>query len=278
MKRRAIMFLLLGLLASPCALLMWGQELELGEPTRSDPAQREEAAILVDETDPGEVFVKAGTAFEAGDHARAIALYRALLDQGVENGTIHYNLGNAYLRNGELGRAIAAYRRSESFQPRDEDLRANLAFARKMAKDAIRPPGPSAIVETLFFWHYQLSRSELLWTVLAANLLLWSVLLLLQFRRASEALRWIFFSLLLLLTASGVSLAIHTLFPMRVAVVVPQETDAVTSPGDGAVTRFKLHAGSEVRVRDQREEWLRIALPDGQQGWIHRQHVELVET
>jgi SH3-like domain-containing protein len=108
------------------------------------------------------------------------------------------------------------------------------------------------------------------------NLLLWAILILRLYRRASEVLRWTFFVLLLLLLATGGSLAVHTLFPARIAVVVPQEVDAFTGPGDDAVVRFKLHAGSEVRVKDERDDWLRIALPDGQQGWIEHQYVDLV--
>ena len=270
MTMKHVMLLLCAVLLCgivPCA---WGQDL-LGEHHDGELATPSTVA-----TDPGELFVTAGTAYEAGEHEQAVELYEALLAQGVENGTVHYNLGNAYLRNGELGRAIAAYRRSETFQPRNEDLLANPAFARKTAKDAIQPPRPRALVATLFFWHYQLSRSELVWTVLVVNLALWSILIMRLYRRASEALRWTFFGLLLLLLATGGSLAVHTLLPTQIAVVVPQEVDALTGPTADALVRFKLHAGSEVRVKDQRDDWLRIALPDGQQGWIDRQYVEVV--
>jgi hypothetical protein len=43
------------------------------------------------------------------------------------------------------------------------------------------------------------------------------------------------------------------------------------------VVRFKLHAGTEVKVKDRRPGWLRIVLPDGQQGWVEEQWTELVE-
>jgi tetratricopeptide (TPR) repeat protein len=274
MKIRAV--LLVVLFTSLSLPASWGQELQLGDEIEGAATGQETATALTGTADPGELFVNAGTAYEAGEHERAITLYTSLLEQGVENGTIYYNLGNAYLRNGELGRAIAAYRHSQSFQPRNQDLHANLDFARKSAKDAIQPPQPSALLATLFFWHYQLSLSELVWTVLVVNLLLWSILVLRLYRRASEALRWTFFGLLLLLLATGGSLAVHTLFPAQIAVVVPQEVDALTGPSDDAVVRFKLHAGSEVRVMDQRDGWLRIALPDDQQGWVDRQYLAVV--
>jgi tetratricopeptide (TPR) repeat protein len=226
--------------------------------------------------DPAELFVGANAAYEAGEHERAVELYSAIVAQGAGDGRVDYNLGNAFLRNGELGRAIAAYRRALVLRPRDHDIKANLAFARKTAKDAIQPPRPSAVLETLFFWHYELSRAELAWAALVCNLLLWAALAVRLYRPGSELLRWSVIVFLLVLLASGGSLAIRTLVPEGVAVVVPQEVEVRTGPGDDALVRFKLHAGSEVRVRDRREAWLRIELPDGKSGWLPLDQVELV--
>ncbi len=226
---------------------------------------------------PGEAFVGANAAFDAGRYSEAIGLYRRLLENGSENGHLHYNLGNAYLRNGELGQAIASYRRSLFFLPRDQDARANLEFARKSARDALAPPAPSATLETLFFWHFSLSRSELGTLVVVLNLVLWAVLILRIYRRASEYLRWFFMVLLLLLVTTGTSLAIRHLWPRQVAVVVPQEIDVRSGTNVTAVVLFKLHAGTEVRVVDRREESLRIALPEeGRGGWIEAKHAELL--
>ncbi len=237
------------------------------------PAAAEEPAPIV----AGEAFVNANAAFEAGRFGEAITLYQLLLEGGFENGHLHYNLGNAYLRNGELGQAIASYRRSLIFLPRDQDARANLEFARKSAKDALAPPEPSATLKTLFFWHYGLSRSELGTIVVVLNLLLWAVLVLRIYRRASEYLRWLFMLLLLLLVTTGTSLAVRHLWPQPVAVIVPQEIDVRSGTNVTAVVLFKLHAGTEVRVVDRREETLRIALPEeGRGGWIEAEHAELV--
>ncbi|MEE8410323.1 MAG: hypothetical protein V3T05_12000 [Myxococcota bacterium] len=34
------------------------------------------------------------------------------------------------------------------------------------------------------------------------------------------------------------------------------------------VVRFKLHEGTEARVVDIEEDWVHIALPDSEQGWV----------
>ena len=273
---RAILLLLLLALPGPAVR---AQEEPAPEPAGGPPAADtasespgQPAAVV-----PGEVFVNANAAYEQGSFERAIELYRKLLDAGVEGGHVHYNLGNAYLRNGELGRAIASYRRSQAFLPRDQDVQANLDFARKSAKDALRPPVPGAVKRTLFFWHYGLSRAELGTVVVALNLVLWLILTLRIYRRASEVLRWTFFVVLLVLAMAGSSLALRHLAPTEVAVVVPQEIDVRSGTSFTDTVLFKLHAGTEVRVVDRRRDSLRIALPeDGGGGWIEAQHAEVV--
>lgn len=226
---------------------------------------------------PGEAFVNANAAYEAGNFSRAVVLYEELVARGFETGHLRYNLGNAYLRNGELGRAIASYLRAQVFLPRDQDVAANLAFARKSAKDALRPPGPGAVEQTLFFWHYGLSRAELGTLFAVVNLLLWMVLVLRFYRRGSEVLRWTFMVLLIVLLAAGGSLAVHQLLPREVAVIVPPEIDVRSDTGGLGMVLFKLHAGTEVRVVDRREGALRIALPEeGRGGWIAAEHAEVV--
>ncbi len=252
-------------------------ETESPPPVASSPQGSAATESNRETSEPGEMFVGANAAYERGDHKTAIRLYIRLLEDGLESGRLHYNLGNAYLRNGELGRAIASYRASRLLLPRDEDVRANLAFARKSAKDAISPPEPPAVLATLFFWHYGLSPTELTATVLVVNLLLWGVWMARLFHRDSELLRWLFILLLVILVATGGSLLRHRVFPSPVAVILPQEVGAHTAPDPDAVVRFKLHAGTEVRVREQREEWLRIRLTDGQQGWIETAWAEVVE-
>lgn len=227
---------------------------------------------------PAEAWVRAKTAYEESDYRRAIELYRGLLEHGHDGGRLHYNLGNAYLRNGELGRAIASYLRGRARLPRDEDLRANLEFARQSARDAIAPPQTPPLLTTLFFWHFALSRSELAWLVATLNLLLWSAMGLRLWRPELPGGKGVVVVVLVLLLATGGSLAVRYLRPDQTVVIVPQEIPAHAAPDAESVTRFKLHAGSELRLRGARDGWLRIALPDGEQGWIQADWAEIIES
>jgi hypothetical protein len=222
-----------------------------------------------------EVFLKANSAYKEGDYAKAAEGYQRLVGAGFDDGRVHYNLGNALLRRGELGRAIASYLRSRAMRPRDEDVRANLDFARQSTKDAIEPPEPSEVLSTLFFWHFSLSHRELAVGLLAVNLLFWSVLGLGLVRPNRELIRWTSFLLLVLLLTLAASLLVHRFADRPVAVIVAQELNVHTAPEESSVVRFKVHAGTELRVQDQRQGWVRVSLPDGQQGWVSEGWVEL---
>ena len=218
----------------------------------------------------------ANQAYDGEDFAAAIAGYRSLVAAGHDHPKLHYNLGNAYLRHGELGRAIASYRRAAAGAPRDQDVRANLAFARKNARDALAPPEPPAGLRTVFAWHYALAPEELWLAAALLNVALWS-LLALRLRRPAEGLSWSAVIAGVVLAACLGSLAARAMAPLRIAVVLPREVDVRAAMQSDGVVRFKLHAGSEVRVREERDGWLRIRLPDGEQGWIEADAVEVVE-
>src|SRR4029077_19623718 len=58
---------------------------------------------------------------------------------GHESGPVYFNLGNAYFRAGNPGRAILNYERARRLMPRDPDLHANLGFARPGGEDEETP-------------------------------------------------------------------------------------------------------------------------------------------
>jgi tetratricopeptide (TPR) repeat protein len=232
--------------------------------------------LIEAELGSAELFVAANSLYEQGNYEKAIELYEGGLARGAEGAYVHFNLGNAFLRNGELGKAIGSYLRSRRDLPREEDVRANLKFARNSTKDAIDPPDPSPLLATLFFWHYGLSRTEVLRLLVGMNFLFWAIWSARLFFGGSEVLRWAFMLFLALLIAVGGSAATSAFASGRVAVIIPQEVEAHTGPSADSVVRFKLHAGTELRIQDSQDGWLRVALPTGEQGWIDRGWADIV--
>ena len=228
------------------------------------------------EASPMQRFVQAGAAFRSGDLETACTLYQALLDEGFDHGELHYNYGNALLQHGQLGQSIVHYLHALSLMPRNEDVRANLAFARSQTKDALAPPTPSPILQALFFWHYSFSTLELLHVVVGVNVMFWLLLAIalwwrLLSRPMMRAALVTTFVLLMLLTPSWL---IHTLAPTRIVVVTSERVPVYAGISTSAPIRFWLHDGAEARLLAMEDNFVRLALSDGNQGWIERKDID----
>src|SRR4051794_11208671 len=79
-------------------------------------------------------FAKANAEFAAGNFAGAISGYESLVKQHQWNASLFYDLGNAYFRTGDLGRAILNYERALALDPAQPEARANLQLVRDQAR------------------------------------------------------------------------------------------------------------------------------------------------
>ena len=83
--------------------------------------------------DTARTFQRAQEVFDQAqspeDYLKAAAIYESIRAGGVVSGAVLYNQGNAYMRAGQRGRAVAAYREATRYRPRDPYLLANLKFA-----------------------------------------------------------------------------------------------------------------------------------------------------
>ncbi len=130
------------------------------------------------------LFLQANQAYKSGDFTAAAAGYEKLLAAGMSNGELLYNLGNAYFKKGDTGRAILNYRKAELFMPRDADLEANLQYALGQAQDKIDCGEGESLLKTICFWYTKLSCRELCYVFLAVNAVFWLLFIVRLFFRA----------------------------------------------------------------------------------------------
>jgi len=221
------------------------------------------------EATSGAHMAEANRLYEEGQFAEAAARYQALVDAGVQDGRLTYNLGNAYFKAGDLGRAILNYRRAQRLLPRDGDVAANLKLAREKTLDRIETKDEGAIIKSL--------RRLIAWVSLdetaVAALSLWVVLCglgigAMLWRARRRLLLYLSGAVAVLLLASALTLGIKLLDERNpAAVVVAAEVEVYSGPGDDYLAEFTLHAGVEVRLIERRGDWVRIALPGDLQGW-----------
>lgn len=209
-------------------------------------------------------------------YRKALVRFEKLVQDGLVNGKLYYNLGNTYFRLHDLGRAIVNYRRALAYLPNDDNLRQNLRFAESQQLDRIEPKQETMIVETLLFWHYDFSARFRLIVLVLANAGFWGLLAVAVYRK--KAL-WLPTAGALALTVliSG-SLIYDRYWPTITGVIVA--TEAVARKGDGSAYSVSfnepLHAGLVFSLVEKRGEWLYIELGDSRRCWVSADSVEMI--
>lgn len=100
-------------------------------------------------------FLKALELFDAAkspqDYRASARELESILADGFKSGAVYYNLGNAYYRAGEYGKAILNYRKAKPYRPQDPYLAANLQQALAVAPGRLPEPAPPWWTH-VFFW------------------------------------------------------------------------------------------------------------------------------
>ena len=211
---------------------------------------------------------------------QSAAAWQQLADSGASNGPLFYNLGNAYLQMGDLGRAIANYLRAEQSMPGDPELDQNLAQARQRVQHAFSRSGGTLLVDSVARWWHLLPlglREALAWTAWAvfwATLLAWFLVpARISGTPTRDAVRKLVLavSLVTWCLLGGTLIADRVLSTVRPQGVLVQDAVQLRKGnGDGFEPAFAetLSPGVEFQILEERPGWWRIELPDGRSGWI----------
>ncbi|OGL47818.1 MAG: hypothetical protein A2W05_09340 [Candidatus Schekmanbacteria bacterium RBG_16_38_10] len=235
--------------------------------------------FLCSSQETSSMFLDANQAYNRGDYDRAVLLYQKLLDLGTRNSLLYYNLGNCFFRKGELGKSILNYKKSELYNPRNEDLKANLNYVRQSIKDKIEVRG-DGIRKRFFFWYYALNLKEIFIFFLIFNGIFW-ILAVLKLFKSFPFLRAVFFVFLLLMLVSGISAAtkFYEMENFKGGVVLAEEVSVRSGDSITDTVIFKLHEGTEIEILDERDDWVKIKLPHGSKdmrGWLEKKFVGIV--
>ncbi len=218
-------------------------------------------------------FAKANADFAAGNFPAAISGYESLVKGRQWNASLFYDLGNAYFRAGDLGRAILNYERALALDPNQPEARANLQLVRDQARALELAPG--WVEEHLGF----LTPTQCAWLGAAAFWGAVAILCGLYFSQR-RAVVWIFALLLSAAIAGGAAFALYRLETGRagreVAIITHKNIQARLATAESAGTVLVLPPGSEIRILSTRGDWLYVDLPNDLQGWIPAQSAERV--
>ncbi len=227
-----------------------------------------------------EAVSDAAEAYSKGDFKKAITLYESLLKDG-ESAPIHYNLGNAYYKDGQNARAILNYEKSLLINPGNGDAKFNLELARIKVLDKIEPVGEFFLISWKNYLQSQMSVRQ--WAVAGITLFLLFILftLLFIFSRISWLKKTSFFVgvFLFIFTVAANSFAYSLnkyLTNRNTAIIMAPSVTVKSSPDNSGTDLFILHDGTKVEIRSKLSEWSEIQLGNGSIGWLPSSSFEVI--
>jgi len=217
-------------------------------------------------------FLSAQQAYDATEgpegFLRAAGLYQEILDAGFVSGAVLYNQGNAFMRAGQRGRAIACYRQAKRYRPRDPFVDGSL----RSALDTDDSTGRRVFMDYVFFWQEWIGyrgKFNLFACSVGLTFVIGVAALFAGRRRWVAYCGWAGLAVTLVMGASA-AYDWYRFEGVQHGVVVVDDVVALKGPADAYDEAFTqpLLQGTEFVVAEHRGGWLLIRLPGSKEGWV----------
>jgi len=231
-------------------------------------------------TTPAELFQGGNSAYEQGRFREAAEAYEKIVGYGVADPRVLYNLANAYFKLGKLGPAILNYERALRLDPSDQDARDNLELARGQIRDHVEEaeiPYPVKVVQdsldtvpvdalsAVFLCLYFITCALVACLPLTGG----------EARRRLLGYAAAAAGVLALLAGGAFVESIQSRTAAR-AIVMTDRVDVLSGPSAENTVLFTVHEGTRLEVRNRRDGWYQVSLPNAMSGWIPSGMVERV--
>ncbi|EQB64193.1 MAG: hypothetical protein RBG1_1C00001G1772 [candidate division Zixibacteria bacterium RBG-1] len=232
--------------------------------------------LLYSQENSTELFQKGNRYYDSSNFKSAIQAYQQLLNRGIKDATVYYNLGNAYFRDKQLGKAILYYRKAQRLSPRDSDIATNLSYSRLFVLDKIKSSSnfSSAFIDKTLNWG---TVNEFTFLTFLFYLGSASLGIVTFFKREKIIKRglavFLAFFLVLILFAT---IKISRDSQWQEAVVTSSAVEVYSGPAKEFTLQFTGHEGLELKIEQEKDDWYLAALPNGAKGWLPKASVEKI--
>lgn len=220
------------------------------------------------------LFLEGNTFYKEGNYTRAVGVYLAIEEQGLESDDLYFNIANCYYKLNKVAPAIYYYEKALKVAPGNEDAKSNLAFAKRMTIDVIEE------LPKTFFQRFSINVIQKLsfdtWALIAVLASFMASLLFLLYYFSSSTKKKLFYFnttiFAVLVLAISVFFAFNnfnTVQKNRTAIIFAQKAEIKNAPSTNSDEVFELHEGTKVFVLDELDDWKKIKIADGKIGWVH---------
>ncbi len=230
------------------------------------------ASLRAEKTAPV-AFDAANLLYEKGQFAAAASAYEKIIADGTRTSALLFNAGNAYFKSEKIGEAVACWLQAEALDPRNNRIRINLEFARESISGGAQPVPlwPSQLrVLTVNEWAaLSLVAGWLCFTGLALGAWKPTLRPTLRVPVLMSSVGLAVVVTLLVITAGDRTDTVN-------AIVVKPEAVVRFGPLPESQSAFIARDGSEFRMTDRKNGWLRVEDANGREGWFTSDQVILL--
>lgn len=218
-------------------------------------------------------FAKANQEYAQGHFKEAIDGYETQARAGQWSANVFYDLGNAYFRTNDFGRAILNYERALALERHHPEAAANLQIARDEARALeMQQSSPERYLQFASVNQYSIAAAIAFWVGTFCT-----VPLILARRQSARLIA------LSILSFSVCALSIFAAYEIdhgnkgrALAIITGDNVQARLATADTANSVLALPPGSEVKILSTRGDWIYAALPNNLRGWIPAKNAEPV--
>lgn len=218
-------------------------------------------------------YQQANAQYEAKNYSQAIDIYENVLAAKGASAEMYYNLGNAYYKNGQLGRSILNYERCLKLEPGSDDAAFNLEMANLRIKDKLQPVNELIVIkwwkEFINFFtaaRWSFITILLIWIAFAA-FAVYRLKRSYNARRLAFTLFVCFFVLFVFSFAIAMSKRSYDAHNHFAVIISPSAT-VKSGPNESETNLFLIHEGLKLQILESDNNWTKIKMFDGNEGWI----------
>nr|MBN2276756.1 tetratricopeptide repeat protein [candidate division Zixibacteria bacterium] len=236
-------------------------------------------AVAVSADQPDSLFASGNGYYQAEQFDSALAIYQRLEKKNYSSAELFFNIGNCYFKKGDLGYAILYYLRAERLQPNDDDIQANLDFARQFMPTRLEGVKINPVSEFMKTLVKPVTLDTAAWiSSLLFILMIFSLIIIVYFQMRGSAVKITAISLVVMfiIGAGLTTYKFRSEYLEQTGVIVAQEPRILSAPTDNGELEFNGNFGLTFIVEKSVEDYYLVIFENKRKGWIKREDVELL--
>ena len=227
------------------------------------------------------LFSHSNDLYSADKFEEAIDSYLSILDQHISNGIIYYNVGNCYYKLNDLGYARLYYEKAKLYNPTDRDVLHNIELVKAQLIDDIQSVPEFFLIKIINDINIKFSPSQWGYITIFVLYFILFLFLVLFFSKSVEArvssLRVLLFSIPIFLVILFFLIYSNMDNKYDDAILIAPNTYVKTAPSPDSDDYFIIHEGVKFKLIDSLDDWSRILLSDGKDGWVKNNYFQVVQ-